>query len=119
MTLTQQKAQAYILKTITGEAYDVEVKTDQEKLQFLYDTFVKEFDFRIQQIGQQNALAEWYQGLPSAFPLAFTNYDILELAKEWGTLEENAPEAKKDRYLNGYWRVLAANTIQLFNKYKV
>jgi len=119
MTKTQIKAQEYILNTIDSEPYDVKTTTDKEKMQFLYSTFIKEFGFRIEQIGIQSALAEWYQGLPTVFPLAFTNYDILELAKKWGTLEENATEAKQDKYLEGYWRVLAANTIQLFNKYDI
>jgi hypothetical protein len=119
MTLTQTKAQEYILNTIDSEAYEVETKTNKEKLQFLFDTFKKANGKRIGQIGTQKALEEWFQGLPTVFPLAFTNYDILELAKKWGTLEENATEAKEDKYLEGYWRVLAANTIQLFNKNKI
>lgn len=119
MTLTQKKAQEYILNTIDSEAYDVTTNTTEEKLQFLFDTFKNEQGYNIDRVGFQQALVDWFQGLPSVFPLEFMNYKILELAKEWGTLEENPSEAKENKYIEGYWRLLASNTIQLWNKYEI
>ena len=37
------KVYPYILDAITPENYDVTCKTDTEKLQFLYNTFISEF----------------------------------------------------------------------------
>jgi hypothetical protein len=119
MTKTQKKAQEYIINTIDSEPYDVVTKTEEEKVLFLYATFINEMGWNISNLGLQNSLTEWFQGLPTVFPLAFTNYDILELAKKWGTLEANPSEAKEDRYLKMYWNMLASNAISLFKKYDV
>jgi hypothetical protein len=119
MTKTQKKAQAYIIDCIDSEAYEVKTSTDKEKIQFLFDTFRNEYGWYIERVGVNEALKEWYMGLPSVFNMAFTNYDILQLAKKWGTLAENATEKQEDKILSNYWNLLASNTIQLFNKHKV
>jgi hypothetical protein len=119
MTKTQKKAQAYIIDCIDSEAYEVKTSTDKEKIQFLFDTFRNEYGWYVKRVGVNEALKEWYMGLPSVFNMAFTNYDILQLAKKWGTLAENATEKQEDKILSNYWNLLASNTIQLFNKHKV
>jgi hypothetical protein len=119
MTNTQTHARAYILDCIDSEPYDVKTTTEQEKLQFLYDTFQHEMKWNIDRIGQYKAFSEWCQGLPTVFNIEFENYKILELAKTWGTLPKNATEKQEDGILENYWNLITVTTFQLFRKYHI
>lgn len=58
-------------------------------------------------------------GLPSSFNIAFTNYDILQLAYKWGSLKETDTESRKDKIIANYFNFIAVKTFQLFKKYKI
>ena len=108
--------------SICTEGYRTEAATEAEKLQFLADTFNSEYGFpdNIRRYGtKQNCFAEWLQGLPSCFNVAFYYADIIALAKLWGSIPENATEAQEDKICNNWWRYLADQTFQLFRKYNV
>jgi hypothetical protein len=109
----------YILDNIETEGYDVKATTHKEKLEFLARTFRSEAGWNVQRIGLQKALEEWLMGLPSSLHIAFSNYDIINLAKEWGSLSQNATEKQEDKIINNYWRFMAANILKLMRKYKV
>lgn len=118
----REKAQAYILDCINSEAYGVVTTTDQEKLQFLYDTFIKEYWYPYNEQRyhtKENAFREWIMGLPTPFSIDFSNYDIIQLAKSWGSIPANATEQQEDRIINNYFRFIANHTFQLFRKYKI
>ena len=90
----------YILDCIRTEGYDVTCNTDKEKLQFLYDTFKGEQGYNIARSGKFNAYKDWLMGLSCA-GIDFEDYKILELAKLWGSIPENATEKQKDKiFLN-------------------
>lgn len=117
-----QTVKAYILSCIDGDAYGVECKTNQEKIDFLKHCFENEYLFpaNLARYGSvQNVLAEYFMGLPSVFNLAFYNHDILALAVEWGSLPENATEKQEQKILDNYFQFLAAKTMQLFNGYRI
>lgn len=114
----------YILNAISWDGYDIENEpaTDKERLQFLFDTFNKEFVYpqNLHRYGSiQNVFREWIQGLPSCFNIVFTYYDIIGLAKSWGTLKEDASEAESDKICANYFNFIANKTFQLFKKYKI
>ena len=111
----------YILDNIDAEGYDLQrlPTTHKEKLEFLARTFRSEYGWAIQRMGVQKALTEWLQGLPSSLHIAFSNYDIIQLAKEWGSLSQNATERQEDKILANYHNFMAANIIKLMRKYKV
>ena len=88
-------------------------------MQFLYDTFKSEYGCNIKRYGEVGAFKEWLQGLPSAISIEFANYEILKLARKWGTLEKNATEKREDYFIENYWNVLSVNAFQLFRKYKI
>lgn len=107
----------YILDAITPENYDVVCTNDKEKLQFLADTFNSEYaEQKHRHISTQDALAYWFSGLPSVFNVVFSNYDIIQLAKSWGTLPQDATEKQEDKITSNYWIFMAAKTMQLMNR---
>jgi hypothetical protein len=113
-----QRVNSYILAAIDCEGYDLEKQpeTDAEKLQFLADTFKREFmhDNTLRYYGTyQNALANWIMGLPSCFNIAFENYRILEIAKEWRTLPQDATEKQEYKVLSNWFALIAFKTMRL------
>ncbi len=120
MRLTKEQNQTikqYIINAIDSEGYGVETKTDREKLQFLYDTFISEYGWNIKQTSSSRlSFKEWLQGLPSVFNIVFTNYDILELAKKWGSLPANPTEKQEDKIIENYWHFMATKAMDLINK---
>lgn len=115
----KQKAETYILESIDSDAYDIVTTTDKEKLQFLADTFKKEAGWNIERVRAYKAFQEWIMGLPTAFNIEFENYKILELAKSWGSIPNNATELQEDKILDNYWNFITNHTFQLFRKYKI
>ena len=100
ITAAEKKAfiNSYILEAIDGEGYDVNPETPKDKIVFLCDTFESEYGWRADQIGRFNAFMDWLQGLPSCFNIAFTYCDILDLAKEQGSLPVDASEKQENNY---------------------
>lgn len=112
----------YILKNIESEGYDVpscDVADEKGKLSFLYTTFRAEYGWAIARYGEQRAFSEWLMGLPSAINIAFTNHDILQLAKDWGYYGETLTEAQENKILGNWWNLISVKAFQLFRKYKV
>ena len=62
-------------------------------------------------------MIEWLQGL--ALPIAFYNSDILQLAKDWGSIPHDATEKQEYKILDNYWRFMAAKILQLIDGYRV
>ncbi len=126
MTTTSKQiktsAISYILNAIDGSGYDKELTTDQEKLQFLCDTFASEYCFpdNLKRYKTyQNVLAQWLMGLPSSFHIDYENYRIIEIAKEWGSIPQDANDKQEDKILANWWNFIASNTLQLFNKHNI
>ena len=109
----------YIISCIDNSGYsDIELTSDKEKVNFLHETFKAEFQWRIDQLGQQKALTEWFSGLPSSCNIVFYNNDVLDLAVKWGQLDEKASDNQNFKILNNWFNLLAAKTSQLFREYK-
>ena len=123
VTTTELNAKCfpYIIEAIDADGYDLTPQTDAEKLQFLFDTFHAEAGWNIER-NRGNAIktfAEWCQGLPSSFNIAWTNYDIEMLAKSWGSLAEDAKDREVLKVVDNYWNFIANKTFQLFKKHGI
>lgn len=112
-----RKVKNYIIDNIDGEPYDKELKTDEEKIKFLFRCFKSEYGHMIDRYGKQRALAEWFSGLPSVISIDFMNYDILNIAKEWGSIPEDATPREEQKILDNWFNLCAVKTIQLFRAY--
>lgn len=113
---------AYLINCIDGENYGKTFENDTEKLQFLADTFNREFCFpeNLRYYGNYtNCFANWLMGLPSCFNVDFENYRILELSKSWGCIPANATEKQEDKIISNWFNWMANKTFQLMKKHKV
>ena len=109
----------YVLDAIDGSGYERDLKTDKEKIDFLLETFRKEyvFPYNVQRFGtEQNIFTEWCRGLPSCFNIKFYDGEILELGIKWGLITENATERKQQAFINSYWSRLYMNVIAIQKK---
>ena len=110
--------QDYILDSIDSEGYDIKTETPTEKLQFLFDCFEVEFNYKNNQLRYpifQNRFANWLQGLPSAISIPHQYNKILELSRnllEVDTLSEKL----ENQIIKNYWSFMAFHIIKLKNK---
>jgi hypothetical protein len=120
----KQTVTDYILGCVAEEDYNgKELKTDAEKLQFVYDCFKSEYWHEYNQKyyngNQTAAFTSWLQGLPSSFGIDFEPYTILQIAKRWDSIPENATEKQEDKILENWFNFISVKTFQLFRKYKI
>ena len=108
--------QNYILDSIDGTEYDI--KTETEKLEFLFDCFEVEFNYKNNKLrypNLQDRFANWLQGLPSAINIPHQYNKILELSKN--LLEvDNLGEELENKIIDNYWSFMAFHIIKLKNK---
>ena len=110
--------QAYLLSSIDGTEYGIKTDTPKEKLQFLFDCFEVEFNYKNNKLRYpnfQNRFANWLQGLPSGINIPHQYNKILELSKyllEVDTLSEKL----ENQIIKNYWSFMAYHIIKLKNK---
>jgi hypothetical protein len=108
-----QAVKRYIISTIQEDAE----ANNQTPIEYIRSRFESEYGWRIKQAGRQTAMIDWLQGL--AIPIAFSYFDILTLAKQWGSLPTPAAVKQEDKILDNYCRFMAAKTLQLLDGYRV
>ena len=119
-SVLDRTAKNYILDNIDNSSYsDKELDTTEKKIAFLKESFYDEYGWRVAQVGEHKALIDWFQGLPSSCYVDFQNYEILELAKTWDSIPEDATEKQEDKILDNWWNFIAVKTGQLFSGYHI
>ena len=93
----------YILNRVNNDSYTL--TTDEEKIEYIFNRFHNECHWFINRYGKYKAMADWLSGL--ALDLPYMNYEIIELAKDMGSIDSNAPEKVIDRVLQNYWEFMA------------
>ena len=89
----------------------------KEIIEIIKDDFYSSHTWAIDRYGLQRALTEWLQGL--ALPIDYTYHNIIELAKEWGSIPQNATSKQEDKICDNYWSFMANKLSQLFDGYRV
>lgn len=117
-THAKKHAFNYILDSIDGDGYGVQLATDKQKIDFVYNTFSSEYAHQIKYYGnnERRAFREYLAGLPSCINIEFRNYYILEMAKQWGAIPENATERQEDKILANWFNYIATLFFQLREK---
>ena len=95
----------YILNTIEEDGEGKPLKTDQEKIKYLFDRFNSEYGFMIERVGKQKAIAEWLSGL--ALNIEYYYTDIVKLAVKMGSIDENPSDKLKSKVEQNYWNFMA------------
>lgn len=113
----------YILNAIDGEDFGKEFTSDADKLRFLFDTFKSEYCYKqnLQRYGgsYQETFRQWIMGLPSCFNIAFSYCDIIAIAKEWGSIPQNATDKQEQKIINNWFNLIASKTFQLMKRAKI
>lgn len=109
-----RKVKLYILNAVSDQAESTKVL---EIVEYIKNRFESEYGWRVAQVGRQQAMIDWLQGL--ALDIEYMNYKILELAVKWGSLDENATERAENKILVNYWSFMAAKVLQLIDGYRV
>ena len=95
----------YILDTIETDNDDKPLKTDQEKIKYLFDRFNSEYGWNIDRVGKQKAMTDWLQGL--ALNIEYWNSEIVPLAIKMGSIDENPSEKLQAKVIKNYWSFMA------------
>jgi len=96
----------FILDSIKPYEEDQPIKEDQ-KLNYLIDTFKKESGFNNKTDHFQNSFSYWLSGLPSVINLPFYNEDVIDLAVKMGSIEEDPNQKTKDKITNNYFNFMS------------
>jgi len=110
----------YIINAIDAEGYNQSPVTETEKLQFLVDTFKKEYGHNIMYYNSQiKAFTEWMKGLPSCFNIEYRNHAILELSYLFGFIKANATEKEEDEMIEQWFYCVYINVYHLTKTHKI
>jgi len=105
-TKYQENYKNYILDCIDSEDDLINKElTKEEKIKYLFDRFYSEYGFMVERVGKQKAIAEWLSGLAINIPYSYC--DIIELAKNMGSVEYNLSSVQEDRICENYWNFMA------------
>ena len=105
-TKYKQNYKQYILECLkTEDAFIGKQPTEDELSKYLFDRFNSEYSWSIERQGKQKALTDWLQGL--AIHIAYWDEDIINLAIEMGSIDENLNEKLKERVCDNYWSFMA------------
>ena len=105
----------YILSTIQEDGEGKPIKTDDEKIKYIFDRFNSEYGFMIERVGKQKAMTDWLQGL--ALDIKYWNDDIVPLAIKMGSIDKNPSEKLQAKVIENYWSFMA-NVILWFEPKK-
>ena len=95
----------YILDTIETDNDDKPIKTDNDKIKYIFDRFNSEYGWHINQVGKYQAMSNWLAGMALNIECYYS--DIIPLAIKMGSLEENASQKLKDKVCDNYFPFMA------------
>ena len=95
----------YILSTIEEDGEGKPIKTDEEKIKYIFDRFYSEYGWNIERVGKQKAMEEWLYGL--ALDIEYYYSSIVELAVKMGSINENPSEKLQQKVIDNYWSFMA------------
>jgi|TARA_X000001388_G_scaffold32486_1_gene22964 hypothetical protein len=96
----------YILECLKTEDVFIGKKpTDEELINYLFDRFNSEYGWSIERQGKQKALSDWLAGLAISIPFYYD--EIIKLAVEMGSIDENPSEKLAEKVCDNYWSFMA------------
>ena len=104
-TAYKKNYKKYILDCVQLDCEDKELKTEQEKINYIFDRFNSEYDWKIERVGKFKAMSDWLSGL--ALPIEYYNYKIVKLAKNMGSLDTGSNYKAEQKIINNYFDFMA------------
>ena len=104
-TKYKPRYEAYILDHIDVDYENQPLTTKEQKIEFLAKRFNREKKIDIEQTGIRPALIDWLQGL--AIPFACYYGEIIDLAIEFGSIDENPSDKLCERVFENYFSFMA------------
>jgi hypothetical protein len=95
----------YILDCVQLDCEEKELKTDQEKINYIFDRFNSEYGWKVERVGKFKAMSDWLSGL--ALPIEYYYDDIVELAVRMGSIDENPNYKIRSKVEQGYFDFMA------------
>ena len=95
----------YILDCVQTDSDNKPFKTDEEKINYIFDRFYSEYGFMIERVGKQKAMSEWLSGL--ALDIEYYNYKIILLAEAMGSLDIGSTHKEEQKIINNYFNFMA------------
>ena len=95
----------YILSTVQTGLNDEPLKTDADKIKYIFNRFYSEYDFMISRVGKSKAMSEWLSGL--ALDIEYYNYKIIKLAKDMGSLDTDSTYKAEQKIIENYFNFMA------------
>lgn len=117
-----QKVKQYILDCIDLECYGEKATSAQDAALKVVGFVMNEADRpynRKKLVSDQAIIADHIAGLPSYLNVAFTNYEIIQLAIKWGSISKNASEKEYQKILDNYFNLIASKLLQISRGYNV
>lgn len=109
-----------ILQRFDFDGYDLGGLSSLEKIKEFFKQFTTTQNWNIARVGEQKALIEYLQGLPSFFAVPFEYWEIHELLKASGQMQNQYHTDSQIEKLNdNYWGFLACHILKQKNKKKL
>ena len=104
-TKYKQNYKNYILNCIELDNDGNILKTEQDKINYIFNRFYSEYGWNIERVGKFKAMSEWLSGL--ALDIDFYYEDIIKLAIDMGSLDVNANNKLKEKVQENYFDFMA------------
>jgi len=104
-TAYKKNYKKYILDCVQLDCEEKELKTDQEKINYIFDRFNSEYGWKVERVGKFKAMSDWLSGL--ALPIDYYYDDIVELAVKMGSIDENPNYKIRSKVEQGYFDFMA------------
>jgi len=104
-TKYKENYKKYILSTIETGLNDEPLKTDEEKINYIFSRFNSEYSWNIDRVGKHKAMTEWLSGL--ALNIEYYYSDIVDLAIKMGSIDSNPNDKLRNKVEQGYFDFMA------------
>lgn len=112
----QKQVREYLLSVIDGSDYDVVTDNEQQKKEFIKETFWNEYGSRVSYEGLQNCCRNYLQGLPSSCSVEYWDDEIIKMLQSWGVIKESMRGDTQYRKVNEYWQRLGYELSKIVRK---
>lgn len=113
---------AYVLDSINVTDYEgneITDVTDKERVKHFFECFNAEYNApysRKVYPNLQDRISQYLQGLPNCINVAYNNYDIIKIGKEWGYCKT---ERKENQFIENWFGCIALRLLQLKDYFKL